>query len=53
MRQLSRALELELGNRPQPITFPSPGNEHDVTGLLTEQQIDDLIAFLSALPHAP
>jgi YVTN family beta-propeller protein len=33
------------------ITYPSPGNEHDVSGLLTEGQIRDLIAFLMALPY--
>ena len=32
------------------ITYPSPGNEHDVSGLLTEAEIQDLIAFLLALP---
>ena len=29
---------------------PSPGSEHDVTALLTEAEIQDLIAFLLALP---
>jgi YVTN family beta-propeller protein len=33
------------------ITYPSPGSEHDVSGLLTEGQIQDLIAFLMALPY--
>jgi YVTN family beta-propeller protein len=32
------------------ITYPSPGSEHDVTALLTEAEIQDLIAFLLALP---
>jgi cytochrome c peroxidase len=32
------------------ITYPSPGSEHDVSGLLTEAEIQDLIAFLLALP---
>ena len=34
------------------ITFPSPGSEHDVSGLLSEAEIQDLIAFLLALPMA-
>ncbi|MCK5585136.1 hypothetical protein KAJ02_03610, partial [Candidatus Bipolaricaulota bacterium] len=34
------------------ITFPSPGSEHDVSGLLSEVEIQDLIAFLLALPIA-
>jgi len=34
------------------VTFPSSNGEHDVRGLLTEEQIDDLIAFLLALPFA-
>ncbi|MBC8248729.1 MAG: hypothetical protein H8E90_03535 [Anaerolineales bacterium] len=29
---------------------PSPGNEHDVSGLLSEAETQDLIAFLLALP---
>ena len=33
------------------LTRPSPGGEHDVRGLLTEQQIADLVAFLLALPY--
>jgi len=32
------------------ITYASPGNEHDVSGLLSEDEIRDLIAFLLALP---
>jgi YVTN family beta-propeller protein len=32
------------------LTRPTPGSEHDVTALLTEEQIQDLIAFLLALP---
>jgi len=32
------------------LTFPSPGNEHDVRGMLIEAEIQDLIAFLMALP---
>jgi len=32
------------------VTFPSPKDEHDVRGVLTELQIDDLLAFLLALP---
>ena len=32
------------------ITYPSPGSEHDVSGLLTEAEMQDLIAFLLALP---
>lgn len=32
------------------LTRPSPGNEHNVSGLLTENEIQDLIAFLAALP---
>jgi YVTN family beta-propeller protein len=32
------------------VTYPSSGSEHDVSGLLTEEQIQDLIAFLMALP---
>jgi len=34
------------------VTYPSPGNEHDLSGLLTEAEIQDLIAFLLALPIA-
>lgn len=30
--------------------YPSPGSEHDVSGLLSEAEIQDLIAFLLALP---
>ena len=32
------------------LTRPSPENEHDLSGLLTEAEIQDLIAFLLALP---
>jgi YVTN family beta-propeller protein len=32
------------------LTYPSPGSEHDVSGLLTKAEIQDLIAFLLALP---
>jgi YVTN family beta-propeller protein len=32
------------------ITRPTAGSEHDVSGALTEEQIQDLIAFLLALP---
>jgi YVTN family beta-propeller protein len=32
------------------LTRPSPSSEHDVSGLLTAQEIEDLIAFLLALP---
>ncbi len=32
------------------LTRPSPGSEHDVSALLTEAEIQDLIAFLLALP---
>jgi cytochrome c peroxidase len=30
---------------------PSPGGEHDVRGVLTEAEIQDLIAFLMVLPY--
>lgn len=33
-------------------TYPSPGSEHDVSGLLSESEMQDLIAFLLALPFA-
>jgi len=33
------------------ITFPSPNGEHDVSGILTEEQINDLIRFLLILPY--
>jgi len=33
------------------ITYPSSGNEHDLRGVLTEAQMQDLIAFLLALPY--
>ena len=33
------------------LTRPSPGSEHDVSGLLTEGELDDLVAFLLALPY--
>ena len=32
------------------VTFASPNSEHDVRGILTDEEIDDLIAFLLALP---
>jgi YVTN family beta-propeller protein len=32
------------------ITRPSPGGEHDVRGVLSEAEMEDLIAFLMALP---
>jgi hypothetical protein len=32
------------------ITYPSAGNEHDLRGVLTEAQMQDLIAYLLALP---
>jgi YVTN family beta-propeller protein len=32
------------------LTRPTLGGEHDVSGLLTQEQIGDLIAFLMALP---
>jgi YVTN family beta-propeller protein len=32
------------------LTRPTPGGEHDVSGLLTEEQIQELVAFLLALP---
>ena len=32
------------------ITYPSPGSEHDVSELLTEAGLQDMIAFLMALP---
>jgi cytochrome c peroxidase len=35
------------------LTYPSPESEHDVNGLLTEEQIGDLIAFLLVLPFEP
>lgn len=35
----------------QAITRPSDGNEHNVTGRLTEKEIQDLITFLLALPY--
>jgi YVTN family beta-propeller protein len=34
------------------LTRPSPESEHDVSGLLSEAQIQDLLAFLLALPFA-
>ncbi len=34
------------------ITHPSSGSEHDVSGLLGEAEIQDLIAFMLALPFA-
>jgi len=33
------------------VTLPSPNSEHDVSGILTEEQIDDLIQFLLILPY--
>jgi YVTN family beta-propeller protein len=33
------------------LTFASPNSEHDMRGILTEAEIDDLIAFLLALPY--
>lgn len=33
------------------LTFPSPGSEHDLSSLLTGSQIQDLIAYLLALPY--
>lgn len=33
------------------LTRPSPGSEHDLSNLLSEEQIQDLIAFLLALPY--
>jgi len=33
------------------VTYPSPESEHDVRGRLTEAEIQDLIAFLMALPY--
>ena len=33
------------------VTFPSPNGEHDVTDVLTEGQIADLIQYLSAVPY--
>ena len=33
------------------ITRPSPGSEHDVSGLLSEGDIQDVTAFLRALPY--
>lgn len=33
------------------VTRPSDGNEHDVSGVLNETEIQDLIAFLLALPY--
>lgn len=32
------------------LTRPTPGSEHDVSAVLTEAQIEDLIAYLLALP---
>ena len=36
----------------QTLTFPSPKNEHDVREILSVREIDDLLAFLLALPYA-
>ena len=33
------------------LIYPSSGNEHDVEGVLTEAEIQDLITFLLALPY--
>ena len=33
------------------LTRPSPGSEHDVRGVLSAAEIQDLIAFLKALPY--
>ncbi|MCK5246493.1 hypothetical protein KAR02_06315 [Candidatus Bipolaricaulota bacterium] len=33
------------------VTFQSPNSEHDVSSILTEEQIDDLIRFLLILPY--
>ena len=33
------------------LTRPSPGDEHDLSAILSQEQIDDLIAFLLALPY--
>lgn len=33
------------------LTTANPGDKHGVTSQLTEQEIDDLIAFLLALPY--
>jgi YVTN family beta-propeller protein len=33
------------------LTFPSPGSEHDLSSLLSASEIQDLIAFLLALPY--
>jgi len=35
------------------LTHPSPNNEHDVSNLLDTAEIQDLIAFLLALPFEP
>jgi hypothetical protein len=32
------------------ITYPSSGSEHDVSGLLSEAEMQDLIAYMLALP---
>ena len=34
------------------LTRPSTGSEHDVRGILTEPEIQDLIAFLLVLPYS-
>jgi YVTN family beta-propeller protein len=34
------------------LTYPSPGNEHDISGLLSDPEIQDLIDFLIALPYS-
>ena len=33
------------------VTFPSSNNEHEVSGILTEEQVDDLMQFLLILPY--
>lgn len=33
------------------LTRPSPGNEHDLRGVLTGAELEDLVAFLMALPY--
>jgi len=35
----------------QTLTFPSANSEHDMRGILSESEIDDLLAFLLALPY--
>jgi len=33
------------------LTTANPADEHGITSGLTPQEIDDLVAFLSALPY--